>query len=147
MVSIERMHPQLHQVRAKNDIVYVPVVNASSPPSCPSLPSSSPSPSYSPLPLSSLPSPFLWSPPPPLPPTIFFRSPTSDVTPHEHILLRAEISIVKDAKKPHAFRLACKGVREVFFAADNEEELTEWVTKLQNASKRSEWFFFYLSHF
>lgn len=67
---------------------------------------------------------------------LFPRSP-SDSTAHEYILLRAEISIVKDVKKPHAFKLACKGVKEAFFAADDEAELLDWVSKLQNASKRS----------
>ncbi len=61
----------------------------------------------------------------------------SDLSRHEHILLRAEISIVKDVKKSFAFRLACKGVREVFFATDTEDNLSEWVSRLQSASKRS----------
>ena len=69
--------------------------------------------------------------------SFFIRSP-DDPQNHEYILLRAELKIVKDSKKPHAFQLACRGVPEVIFAASDEQELLEWFTMLQNATKRSE---------
>ena len=46
--------------------------------------------------------------------------------------------MVKDSKKPHAFQLACRGIPEVIFAAADEQELLQWFTKLENATKRSE---------
>ena len=44
--------------------------------------------------------------------------------------------VVKDAKKQFAFRLACKGVKEIYLAADEEEEQLEWLSRLQSASQR-----------
>ena len=66
---------------------------------------------------------------------IIIRSPTDSST-HDYILLRAEVSSVKDVKKPYSIRLACKGVREIFLAADEEEDQVKWILKLENASKR-----------
>lgn len=63
------------------------------------------------------------------------RSP-EDTNSHDYILLRAEVAAVKDIKKPYSIRLACKGVKEVFLAADEEEYQLEWLVRFEKASKR-----------
>ena len=46
------------------------------------------------------------------------------------------MALVKDVKRAHTFKLACKGVEEMFFAASSEEDLAEWMSLLTAASKR-----------
>lgn len=71
---------------------------------------------------------------PSLPPSL--RSSSDSSSTHDYILLRAEVSAVKDVKKPYSIRLACKGVREIFLAADEEEDQINWILKLEAASRR-----------
>ena len=63
------------------------------------------------------------------------RNPEDSST-HDYVLLRADVIAVKDAKKSFAFKLSCKGVKEIYLATDEEEEQLRWMSKLQAASKR-----------
>lgn len=65
------------------------------------------------------------------------RSP-DDTQTNEYILLKADVKVVKDSKKQFVFQLACIGVPEVYFAADDDDEFLEWIHRLQIASKKSE---------
>jgi hypothetical protein len=69
----------------------------------------------------------------------YSKSP-NDTSTHDYILLRGDISIVKDAKKPFALKVACKGVKEIYLAADEEEEQFQWLYKMQEASYRDDEF-------
>lgn len=47
---------------------------------------------------------------------------------HQYLVLGATVEAVEDAKKQYAFRLACKGVPEMWFAAETKEKLDEWIS-------------------
>ena len=56
---------------------------------------------------------------------------------NEYVVLDATIQVIPESKKQFAFGLQCKGISEVFFAADDEEQFLEWLSRLEAASKES----------
>ena len=99
--------------RRSPDIVVMPTITFLPPPPSPSLPLPFPSPS-----------------------PLVYRS-TEENDGREFIVIDADIRIENESKKRYAFRICCKGVSEMFFSADDEETFTEWLTRLNAASKRS----------
>ena len=53
-------------------------------------------------------------------------------------MLGATVEVVEDVKKQYAFRLACKGVAEMWFAAESKEKLDEWISYLTRTALMSE---------
>ena len=52
-------------------------------------------------------------------------------------MLGATLEAVEDPKKQYAFRLACKGVPEMWFAAETKEKLDEWISCLTKTALMS----------
>ena len=53
------------------------------------------------------------------------------------MVLDATIHVIQESKKQFAFGLQCKGIAEMFFAADDEEQFLEWLSRLDAASKET----------
>ena len=53
----------------------------------------------------------------------------------EYVVLDAEVNKVEDPKRSFAFSLTCKGVEEMFFAAEDDDLYAKWMARLSNASR------------
>ena len=68
---------------------------------------------------------------------IFFHRTPDQTEGNEYVVLDAAIQVIQESKKQFAFGLQCKGVPEMFFAADDEEQFMEWLSRLDAATKES----------
>lgn len=57
---------------------------------------------------------------------------------HQYLVLGATVEAVEDPKRQYAFRLACKGVPEMWFAAESKDKLDEWISHLTKTALMSE---------
>ena len=53
----------------------------------------------------------------------------------EYVILNADINSIEDQKRSFAFSVACKGVDEMYFAAEDHDMYTEWLKRLTTASR------------
>lgn len=51
------------------------------------------------------------------------------------MVLDAEVTRVNDPKRSFAFSLACKGVEEMFLAAEDDHLYEAWIIRLTNAAR------------
>lgn len=53
----------------------------------------------------------------------------------EYVVLDAEVTRVNDPKRSFAFSLSCKGVEEMFLAAEDDHLYEAWIARLTNAAR------------
>ena len=66
------------------------------------------------------------------------RSSETDSHGQEYVILGADIRTFEDPKRSFTFSVTCTGVPEMYFSAEDEDTLLEWLSKLAAASVDTE---------